>query len=143
MLQFYPESPEQALLITTCASKCGFTGGLVVDYPNSSRAKKYYLCLSFERAYTVPKALGTEAGGVGAGNKQSVNVVGRISGSGLNAGGQSAIGGQQRGNRRVKASKATRVKAWIQEKKKTQRRQGKQNVASDSKFTGRKRSTPF
>lgn len=25
--------------------KCGFTGGLVVDYPNSTRAKKYYLVI--------------------------------------------------------------------------------------------------
>lgn len=28
-------------LITTYAMKAGFGGGLVVDYPNSSRAKKY------------------------------------------------------------------------------------------------------
>jgi 18S rRNA (guanine1575-N7)-methyltransferase len=25
--------------------RAGFTGGLVVDYPNSTKAKKYYLCL--------------------------------------------------------------------------------------------------
>lgn len=25
--------------------KCGFTGGLIVDYPNSTRAKKYYLVI--------------------------------------------------------------------------------------------------
>jgi len=25
--------------------KAGFTGGLVVDYPNSTKAKKYFLCL--------------------------------------------------------------------------------------------------
>ena len=25
--------------------KSGFSGGLVIDYPNSSRAKKYYLVL--------------------------------------------------------------------------------------------------
>jgi hypothetical protein len=28
-------------LITSAAMRCGFTGGLVVDYPNSTRAKKY------------------------------------------------------------------------------------------------------
>jgi 18S rRNA (guanine1575-N7)-methyltransferase len=27
------------------AMKAGFTGGLVVDYPNSTKAKKYFLCL--------------------------------------------------------------------------------------------------
>ena len=26
---------------------------MVIDYPNSSKAKKYYLCLSFERAFKV------------------------------------------------------------------------------------------
>ena len=29
-------------------------GGLVVDYPNSSKAKKYYLCLGFDHGYTAP-----------------------------------------------------------------------------------------
>jgi 18S rRNA (guanine1575-N7)-methyltransferase len=59
ILQFYPENPEQAVLIMQCASRVGFAGGLVVDYPNSTKAKKYYLCLSFERSYQVPTALGT------------------------------------------------------------------------------------
>lgn len=34
--------------------RAGFTGGLVVDYPNSTKAKKYYLCLSFEHGYKTP-----------------------------------------------------------------------------------------
>ena len=32
-------------MITTAAMKSGFTGGLVVDFPNSTRAKKYYLVI--------------------------------------------------------------------------------------------------
>ena len=35
-------------MITNAAIKCGFSGGLVVDYPNSALAKKYYLVLSTE-----------------------------------------------------------------------------------------------
>ncbi len=70
VLQFYPETPEQALLIAQCASKVGFAGGVVIDYPNSSKAKKYYLCLSFERSYQIPTALGT-------GEAAGVDVVGR------------------------------------------------------------------
>jgi 18S rRNA (guanine1575-N7)-methyltransferase len=58
VLQFYPQSPEQAVLIAQCASRVGFAGGVVIDYPNSSKAKKYYLCLSFERSYSVPVARG-------------------------------------------------------------------------------------
>lgn len=34
-----PFSP-QLELITTQATKAGFTGGVVVDYPNSAKAKK-------------------------------------------------------------------------------------------------------
>jgi hypothetical protein len=30
-------------LVTTAAMRCGFGGGLLVDYPNSTRAKKYFL----------------------------------------------------------------------------------------------------
>ena len=59
VMQFYPENPEQAVLIVQAASKVGFAGGLVIDYPNSSKAKKFYLCLSFERSYKLPQALGT------------------------------------------------------------------------------------
>lgn len=75
ILQFYPESPEQAVLIMQCASRVGFAGGLVVDYPNSSKAKKYYLCLSFERTYQVPTALGTGEGGVDAVARNSRSVI--------------------------------------------------------------------
>lgn len=32
-------------MITSAAMKSGFTGGLVVDYPNSTRAKKIYLVI--------------------------------------------------------------------------------------------------
>ncbi|CAF4881134.1 unnamed protein product, partial [Rotaria socialis] len=40
VFQFYPETPHQVDMITQQAMKAGFTGGLVVDYPNSTRAKK-------------------------------------------------------------------------------------------------------
>jgi hypothetical protein len=32
--------------ITSAAIKAGLTGGLYIDYPNSSSAKKFYLVLS-------------------------------------------------------------------------------------------------
>ena len=32
-------------MITSSAMRNGFTGGLIVDYPNSKKAKKYYLFL--------------------------------------------------------------------------------------------------
>ncbi len=45
MLQFYPDGKNQLEMITSAAMKSGFSGGLVIDYPNSSKAKKYYLVL--------------------------------------------------------------------------------------------------
>lgn len=75
VLQFYPESSEQAVLLAQSASKCGFAGGLVVDYPNSSKAKKFYLVLSFERTYQLPRAVGV----AGEGKRNAVQTVARSS----------------------------------------------------------------
>lgn len=54
-LQFYPQDDKQATLIATAAARAGFAGGIVVDFPNSSKAKKYYLCLSMDRSYRKPE----------------------------------------------------------------------------------------
>ena len=43
-MEFFPLQLE---LLTQQAMRAGFTGGLVVDYPNSTKAKKYkfiYVC---------------------------------------------------------------------------------------------------
>src|SRR5690606_12160524 len=45
VFQFYPENSAQVELITQQAMKSGFTGGLVIDYPNSTKAKKIFLVL--------------------------------------------------------------------------------------------------
>eukprot|EP01035_Chromulina_nebulosa_P019961 gene19961-25930_t len=120
ILQFYPENAEQAVLIAQSASRVGFSGGLVVDYPNSSKAKKYYLCLSFERSYRVPNALGS--------NDNSVDVISRVTKKGRNN----------------KHANKLQVKSvdWIKHKKEQQRKDGK-SIKNDSKFTGRKRAGGF
>ena len=46
VLQFYPENTTQLDMLSTTALRCGFDGGVVVDFPHSTRAKKYYLVLS-------------------------------------------------------------------------------------------------
>lgn len=131
VLQFYPESPEQAVLIAQCASKVGFAGGVVIDYPNSSKAKKYYLCLSFERSYKLPSALGTGVCTGSAASANSVTVVGRSSSSG------SSSSRSHRGERPLPKSRE-----WIVKKKERQRKQGKE-IKGDSKYTGRRRPTRF
>lgn len=131
VLQFYPETSEQAVLIAQCASKVGFAGGVVVDYPNSTKAKKYYLCLSFERSYKVPKAIGTGMSGDRSEGVGEVNVITRD------------VSKQILQKRKSKKQRlAPKSIEWIKQKKDKHRRLGKE-VKNDSKYTGRKRSAGF
>ena len=120
VFQFYPENPSQLELITSQAMKSGFTGGLVVDYPNSTKAKKYFLVLMTGGNQPLPGALGTETS---EGNHiRNENTRERIKKS------------------RGKPLKKSRD--WILEKKERNRKKGKE-VRADSKFTGRKRKSAF
>jgi 18S rRNA (guanine1575-N7)-methyltransferase len=76
VLQFYPTSDDQIQLITSIAQRAGFGGGLVVDYPNSKKARKVFLCLFVGDGggAQVPKGLhgdeaATESEGAKAGAK--------------------------------------------------------------------------
>ncbi|KAH6567809.1 hypothetical protein BASA50_002609 [Batrachochytrium salamandrivorans] len=127
VFQFYPESPAQVEMIIAGAMKAGFTGGLVVDYPNSAKAKKYYLCLFAgvavgmpSKAPELPKGLDEENTGV-------------------------AYSDQRVRERRRKGAHqrvSVKDKDWIQRKKDLARTRGK-DTANDSKFTGRKRGPRF
>merc|ERR1712137_768655 len=59
IFQLYPENSDQIELITMCAMTCGFTGGLVVDFPHSAKAKKYFLVLFAGHTAQLPAGLGT------------------------------------------------------------------------------------
>ncbi|KAJ3322651.1 Williams Beuren syndrome chromosome region 22 protein [Boothiomyces sp. JEL0866] len=118
IFQFYPENPSQVEMIVSSAMKAGFSGGLVVDYPNSTKAKKYFLCL-FAGASTVqdlPKPLEGEEG-----VRYSAQTI---------------------RERKSKSRKAVKDKNWVLKKKETRRRQGKP-TANDSKYTARKRRPTF
>lgn len=58
VFQFYPENNEQIELIMTQATKAGFYGGVVVDFPNSTKAKKFFLVLMTGGVAALPQALG-------------------------------------------------------------------------------------
>ena len=131
-LQLYPESPEQMELISSAAMRVGFSGGLVVDYPNSAKAKKYYLCLfagQGEQPQTVPQALGVSEGVQFS--HGTVQMAGRGKDKGRRRGG---------GKRDRAAPKKSR--GWILKKKERQRAQGK-DVRRDTKYTGRRRPDRF
>jgi len=136
VLQFYPESSEHAILISECAAKVGFAGGIVVDYPNSTKAKKHYLVLSFERSYKAPQGLtGLEGALLNEGRSSSGGV--RVADKDP----RRAAGKKSRGPPRKKKG-GGKTKEWILHKKETQRKKGK-DTRKDTKFTGRKRPMRF
>jgi 18S rRNA (guanine1575-N7)-methyltransferase len=76
ILQFYPTSDDQIQLITSIAQRAGFGGGLVVDYPNSKKARKVFLCLFVGDGGSaqVPKGLeGDGAAATAEGEDTNVN----------------------------------------------------------------------
>ncbi|XP_028968895.1 probable 18S rRNA (guanine-N(7))-methyltransferase [Galendromus occidentalis] len=115
VFQFYPESGDQVDLITQQAMKAGFTGGLVIDYPNSAKAKKMFLVLFTGGQQRLPSALGTE---------NEVNHA------------------QFTKREKVRTRNSKNVKSrveWIKEKKERRRKQGKE-AKPDTKYTGRRRA---
>ncbi|KAL4449904.1 hypothetical protein ABPG74_015023 [Tetrahymena malaccensis] len=123
VLQFYPDGAQQLEMITTAAMKCGFGGGVIVDYPNSAKAKKLYLVI--------------QAGG----DTREQNIV-MMNGLEDENEEEAKFNAAQKQKQIHKAKKPKiKSKEWIQNKKERQRAQGRE-VRPDSKYTGRKRSGP-
>lgn len=129
VLQFYPETAEQAVLITECATRVGFAGGVVVDYPNSAKAKKHYLVLSFDRSSEQKRKAALKDGPISALEEQHSVLV---------------TGASRDGKKKapIRKKKGVKTKEWIVHKKETQRKKGK-SVRPDSKYTARRRPTKF
>ncbi|KDO22709.1 hypothetical protein SPRG_11023 [Saprolegnia parasitica CBS 223.65] len=124
VIQLYPETPEQMEEISGCAMKSGFSGGLVIDFPNSAKAKKYFLCLFAGHDPTVkptamPKALTGDPNTAAFEARREKNKKAR------------------RGNRDMPKNRD-----WVMAKKDRYRKQGKE-VKNDSKFTARRRPSGF
>ena len=132
VLQIYPDSPQQAEMITSAAMKAGFSGGLVVDYPNSTRAKKYFLTLCAGPPSTstaVPQ--GRDGDPDDGGDGEMVRSAKRRKVAGAGAGG----GGSVRHPQRKGGAD------WIRKKKEQRMMRGYTDIPRDSKYTGRKRKS--
>ncbi|KAF9212707.1 hypothetical protein BGZ81_005776 [Podila clonocystis] len=130
IFQFYPENDDQVQLIMGCAVRCGFEGGLVVDYPNSKKAKKFYLCLFAGQEVNgvkqqLPAALGEDE--EGEPNETGVQYTSK-----------------KRNDSRIRSNKRkpSKDKNWVLKKKEQLRAKG-DKTANDSKFTARKRRPKF
>lgn len=116
VLQFYPENADQVELINQQAFKAGFTGGLVVDNPDSTKAKKFFLvlsCCGFK--FKLPKAVDDveQSNQIKTGNRERF--------------------------REAKKTGNVKTRDWILKKKDRRRRQGK-ITRPDTKYTARKRT---
>lgn len=140
VLQFYPETADQAVLISETATKVGFAGGVVVDYPNSAKAKKHYLVLSFDRSAAARPARGSSNSSHGMSEEvreqqqQQHVTVGSASSSGYGSG--------KKKQAPIRKKKGVKTKEWIVQKKEMQRKKGK-DVRPDTKYTARRRPHKF
>ncbi|MES1920873.1 Williams Beuren syndrome chromosome region 22 protein, variant 2 [Bonamia ostreae] len=119
VFQFYPENKKQLDLLTRFPAKSGFSGGLVVDFPESKKAKKFYLCL---KAGEFMKT------------SLSENVKGQNSRDGLEHRSLSQFAEFTK----RKTRKQKRIKSNLIAKKDRLRRKGIK-LSKDSKYSGRKR----
>ncbi|KTW31411.1 hypothetical protein T552_00055 [Pneumocystis carinii B80] len=120
VFQFYPETDQSMSIITSLANKCGFSGGVVIDYPDTKKAKKYYLVLQAgDSANMTIKNIES--------NQDPILV--------------SHTFKRSKSSKEEKA-KIKNTKEWILRKKKKYRKY-KDNVPRDSKFTARKRRPKF
>lgn len=123
VLQFYPESPAQIEMVTSAALRVGFRGGLLVDFPNSSKAKKHYIVIytgaPLADSYNEEKEEWKPA--------KSVNRIRQV---------------HNVKQKRLKQAKMKTPKERIEQLKERRRLRG-QEVKPGSKYSGRKRGNGF
>lgn len=121
-IQLYPENSKQLEMISNAAIKSGFAGGIYVDFPNSTTAKKYYLILNT-----------AVEGKLGIVMKEGRNEVGEEC---------EKVKGRRKKRIKKRGKFDHKSRYWVYQKKERQRKQGK-NVRIDTKYTGRKRKVYF
>ena len=147
VLQFYPQDAEQLQLITASAMRVGFGGGLVVDFPHSTKAKKYFLVLLAgqpDESFNMPRAMGEDVMSTASSAGHSRGTMPPM-GSGAPATSAMQVGRKAHAKRKMSSKEKDRKgkigkksKEWILLKKEAMRKQGRE-VVRDSKYTGRRR----
>ncbi|KAI6680877.1 hypothetical protein NL676_034758 [Syzygium grande] len=133
VFQVYPESIAQRELILSSAMRAGFAGGVVVDFPHSSKSRKEYLVLTCgppSVGTAVPKGKGDDgesSSDDGSGDEDNQTV---------------SVSDRHRPRKKQKLNRRGKGREWVMKKKEQMRRKGNV-VPPDSKYTARKRKSRF
>lgn len=134
VFQVYPQNIAQRELILSYAMRSGFAGGVVVDYPHSTKSRKEYLVLTCgppSISTSVPKARGED--GESCSDDES---------SGDEENQTVCISDRHRPRKKQRLTKKGKGRDWVVKKKEQMRKKGN-TVPPDSRYTARKRKTRF
>ncbi|XWS73282.1 hypothetical protein CRYUN_Cryun02cG0114600 [Craigia yunnanensis] len=134
VLQVYPENLAQRELILSYSMRAGFAGGVVVDYPHSTKKRKEYLVLTCgppSLSTAVPNGKGED--GESSSDDES---------SGDEETQMVCISDRHRPRKKQKINKKGKGREWVLRKKEQMRRKGNA-VPPDTKYTARKRKARF
>ncbi|KAL4309965.1 hypothetical protein GQ457_01G049270 [Hibiscus cannabinus] len=134
VLQVYPENLAQRELILSYAMRAGFAGGVVVDYPHSTKKRKEYLVLTCgppSLSTAVPSGKGED--GESCSDEES---------SGDEENQTVRNSDRHRPRKKQKINKKGKGREWVLRKKEQMRKKGNV-VPPDTKYTARKRKARF
>ncbi|KAL0843670.1 hypothetical protein Bca101_016916 [Brassica carinata] len=131
VFQVYPESIAQRELILRQALQAGFGGGLVVDYPHSTKKRKEFLVLT---CGSVPTSIND-------GHKEGYSDDDDDD-SDEEENGMVCVSDRNRPRKKQRTNKKGKGREWVLRKKEQSRRKGN-DVPADSKYTARKRKSRF
>jgi len=142
IFQFYPENQTQTEMLMQVALKAGFGGGIIIDHPDSLRRKKYFLCLMTGGSLNLPRALEAKSSSAHFYDEEKSKSHGRLHVQVMkNKGNNNGGNNKRRKGEKFKIEKTRRE--LVLSKKELYRKKGKENIPTDSKYTGRKRRIKF
>ncbi|KAI3464209.1 hypothetical protein Pfo_020872 [Paulownia fortunei] len=134
VLQVYPENLAQRELILGFAMRAGFSGGVVVDFPHSTKQRKEYLVLTCgppSLSSATPKGKGEDGESCSDVDSSSDEENQTVS-----------VSDRHRPRKKQKLNKKVKGREWVLRKKEQMRRKGNA-VPLDTKYTARKRKARF
>ncbi|KAG4959120.1 hypothetical protein AAZX31_13G082200 [Glycine max] len=133
VFQVYPENIDQRELILNAAMHAGFAGGIVVDFPHSSKKRKEFLVLTCgQRSVNVSISKGKNEDRESCSDEDSEDEEKQTV----------CISDRHRPRKKQKNNKSGKGKEWLLRKKEQMRRRGNV-VPPNTKYTGRKRKDRF